>query len=186
MLGLTLSDYGNISSILSFLVACIATGMAFYIYRKWKEQQEYSIKINSLLDFGDKHVILMDRLFRDFSFFSNAHIAAKEARGKDASYRKEIDDKIKKQSEGVLGGNPYGKVFFEYQLSYLRLKRVLADIDDMNGFEWLNPSKIDDFQKDFISRSAVEGIQKEFSEKFIEIKENGKESISSLEKKIKC
>ena len=175
-------NYTNLISIVSDGFTIFVSIFAIQAFLTWKKQQKYSIQISLLMELEDNYEILFTKYIEEYHWFlklgntieNNQEISNKELN------RWLIEEYTKKKSNDELITSSR-----KYEISYLRAKRFFPIIKNDKNFK---KSYLDEIFNKHISKlntnNDAEKIFKEYSEEFLDIKNNVVEKIAKLREKM--
>lgn len=175
-------------SALSGIATIVAAFVAIFTLLIWRKQQKYSHMLNAVMDLEDHYELLMHEYFTVYNWFFQRQKLASQSEGQSKEYKRQVNDKIKKDYDELHKNNKLSVVENNYQLAYIRAGRF--DID-LSFYETLTYKALQEFfdknlscinAENFLSEELIEQEMHRFTNNFSSFKKAGLEHFKVIRK----
>ncbi|HHT7585844.1 MULTISPECIES: hypothetical protein [Enterobacteriaceae] len=169
----------NYFAIAGAIATVVATAFAIIVFSHWKEQQEYLLKLNLLLDLEDKFSIYICRSISDFGVFYNGFKCVRDNANKD---KRVVDEAIKKHFSEKLDEKLTASSQYEFELAHVRALRMIPELDDL--YENIVKT-IPRIQREYIGVAEEEDSDKRYSDVISETNNAYKKALKNYREGLK-
>lgn len=182
----TISNYKDQISLVSNIVTILAFALAIAAFFNWKREQKNAKKLDYIMELEDIFEILIHNIKTQLKNIYDAQNFLINIDQESKEKREELKISIEKSQ--IEKQAALDKIFFEYSLALLKVKRFLKKIDE--ECTALHISSLDELKKELINIHPIIGVDKETlsneSKIFLQkIKKNHAEGLAHLQKQYK-